>query len=280
MIKKEELVHFQRKYNLPLSTVEKDYILGLILWGLSTHKILSNDWVFKGGTCLKKCYFGDYRFSEDLDYTLTPGASVEVEVIRKHLAEAFALTQDNFGLMITATDIELRPFPDKQGMFIQVKVPYQGSILSSGSLPKIKLDLSKEEIIVDKPSYQELIHPYSDQEEVKTKIRCYSIYELFAEKLRAFVERTRPRDLYDIVHLHEYFQSENLDKNRLIHIAQEKFKHKDFLFPEAFINLNERAIETAKADWVHMLGHQLYPLESIDVYIGKYKEIREWLKVV
>jgi predicted nucleotidyltransferase component of viral defense system len=55
----------------------------------------------------------------------------------------------------------------------------------SGSLLKIKMDLSKEEIIVGNPSYQALIHPYSDQEKVKTKIRCYSIYELFAEKLRA-----------------------------------------------------------------------------------------------
>ncbi len=26
--------------------------------------------VFKGGTALKRCYFGDYRFSEDLDFTL------------------------------------------------------------------------------------------------------------------------------------------------------------------------------------------------------------------
>lgn len=25
---------------------------------------------FKGGTAMKRCYFGDYRFAEDLDFTL------------------------------------------------------------------------------------------------------------------------------------------------------------------------------------------------------------------
>ncbi len=30
-------------------------------------------WVFKGGTCLKKCYIETYRFSEDLDFTVLPG---------------------------------------------------------------------------------------------------------------------------------------------------------------------------------------------------------------
>ena len=32
---------------------------------------------FKGGTCLRKCYFGDYRFSEDLDFTATARLSPE-----------------------------------------------------------------------------------------------------------------------------------------------------------------------------------------------------------
>jgi predicted nucleotidyltransferase component of viral defense system len=50
--------------------VEKDYVLGWILWGIYGKESLSNNWVFKGGTCLKKCFFETYRFSEDLDFTL------------------------------------------------------------------------------------------------------------------------------------------------------------------------------------------------------------------
>jgi Nucleotidyl transferase AbiEii toxin, Type IV TA system len=50
--------------------VEKDYVLGWILAGIYGHEELAESWVFKGGTCLKKCYFETYRFSEDLDFTL------------------------------------------------------------------------------------------------------------------------------------------------------------------------------------------------------------------
>lgn len=34
------------------------------------NEILYNSLAFKGGTVLKKVYFEDYRFSEDLDFTL------------------------------------------------------------------------------------------------------------------------------------------------------------------------------------------------------------------
>ena len=39
-------------------------------WRASAPEALRESWLFKGGTCLKKC-FETYRFSEDLDFTLT-----------------------------------------------------------------------------------------------------------------------------------------------------------------------------------------------------------------
>ncbi|WP_245535939.1 nucleotidyl transferase AbiEii/AbiGii toxin family protein [Psychroflexus torquis] len=45
-------------------------MLSWILQGVSEHSTLSKAIVFKGGTVLKKVYFEDYRFSEDLDFTL------------------------------------------------------------------------------------------------------------------------------------------------------------------------------------------------------------------
>ena len=51
----------------PLLLIEKDYYLTVILSGIHT---LSNDLVFKGGTCLNKVYYSYYRLSEDLDFTL------------------------------------------------------------------------------------------------------------------------------------------------------------------------------------------------------------------
>jgi predicted nucleotidyltransferase component of viral defense system len=49
--------------------LEKDLILHQVLTDLSRNEYFSNNFVFKGGTCLTKCYLGYYRFSEDIDFT-------------------------------------------------------------------------------------------------------------------------------------------------------------------------------------------------------------------
>src|SRR3970040_2314042 len=51
------------------SVLERDYCLAWFLVGLS-RSALREVLVFKGGTALKRCYLEDYRFSEDLDFTL------------------------------------------------------------------------------------------------------------------------------------------------------------------------------------------------------------------
>jgi predicted nucleotidyltransferase component of viral defense system len=62
---------FVREFGLAAQVVEKDYVLGWVLAGIFNHPVIGSSWVFKGGTCLKKCFFETYRFSEDLDFTLS-----------------------------------------------------------------------------------------------------------------------------------------------------------------------------------------------------------------
>ena len=70
VIEKQEISELARELSLDLHVVEKDYVLGWLLAGIAANTDLSENWVFKGGTCLKKCYFETYRFSEDLDFSL------------------------------------------------------------------------------------------------------------------------------------------------------------------------------------------------------------------
>lgn len=70
MITRQEIMDVSREFGLGAHIIEKDYVLGWLLDEISRHNIISKDWIFKGGTCLKKCYFETYRFSEDLDFTL------------------------------------------------------------------------------------------------------------------------------------------------------------------------------------------------------------------
>jgi len=49
--------------------LERDYCLAWLLCAF-VQSDLQPVLAFKGGTALKRCYFADYRFSEDLDFTL------------------------------------------------------------------------------------------------------------------------------------------------------------------------------------------------------------------
>ena len=46
------------------------------------HEDLAESWVFKGGTCLKKCFFETYRFSEDLDFTLIKPEHIDADFLK------------------------------------------------------------------------------------------------------------------------------------------------------------------------------------------------------
>lgn len=76
MIPKREILDISSTVGLNPHVVEKDYALGWALAGIFNHRELTETWVFKGGTCLKKCYFETYRFSEDLDFTLRDEAHI------------------------------------------------------------------------------------------------------------------------------------------------------------------------------------------------------------
>ena len=80
MIPKAQLLALSKHYGLLPTTVQKDYVIGWLLQSISRHPVLSQ-WLFKGGTCLKKCYFETYRFSEDLDFTVPSTHTINVELI-------------------------------------------------------------------------------------------------------------------------------------------------------------------------------------------------------
>jgi len=70
MILQSEIFKKAESTGVPPSTIDNDWVLGHFLGKLFNQNWAKDNWVFKGGTCLKKCYFDGYRFSEDLDFTL------------------------------------------------------------------------------------------------------------------------------------------------------------------------------------------------------------------
>ena len=70
-------------------------------------------WIFKGGTCLKKCYFDTYRFSEDLDFTL-PGDS-SLKSTHDGLRTVGAWVSNTTGIEVPEDGIEVEESFNKLG---------------------------------------------------------------------------------------------------------------------------------------------------------------------
>lgn len=201
MITKQDILDRATEWQLRPDIVEKDYVLGWLLVGLASYTETHAHWVFKGGTCIKKCYFETYRFSEDLDFSLLPDAPYTADTIRAGLEAATRLAGELSGIDFPRNLIEVRPRQDKQGKpTFQGRISYRGP-LGIPSLPRVLLDLTLYEDVLDQPTPRPPFHPYPDDLPGDAAILAYSLDELLAEKTRALYERTRPRDLYDVVFL-------------------------------------------------------------------------------
>jgi predicted nucleotidyltransferase component of viral defense system len=74
MITTAELHRVAEQEGLRFDQIEKDYVIVWLLSGLAHSGATDvGGWVFKGGTCLRHCYYEGYRFSEDIDFSCRPG---------------------------------------------------------------------------------------------------------------------------------------------------------------------------------------------------------------
>lgn len=88
MIKPGEIQTLANRQKVKAAQVEKDYIITWVLLAIARHHYLKEMLLFKGGTALKKGYFPEYRFSEDLDFTFAGGAFLPGQLI-KSFEDAF-----------------------------------------------------------------------------------------------------------------------------------------------------------------------------------------------
>ncbi|MCB1119742.1 MAG: nucleotidyl transferase AbiEii/AbiGii toxin family protein, partial [Chlamydiia bacterium] len=105
MIGKPEILGMATEASLLPNVVEKDYVLGWILAGISANKVLRESWVFKGGTCLKKCHFETFRFSEDLDFTLRDASQLDESFLKSTFIEVTEWIYERSGIEFPAEQL-------------------------------------------------------------------------------------------------------------------------------------------------------------------------------
>ncbi len=276
MISKDEILAFADETGLTPNVVEKDYVLGWLLAAINTNPVLSQSWIFKGGTCLKKCYFETYRFSEDLDFTLRDQTHINEVILQEQFTSVAEWLYEETGIDIPSGrlvfDIYANP---RNHQSCQGRVYYR-SFFSKGkhSLPKIKLDLTADEVLVMPSSRRRVFHPYSDAPQDGIFIDSYDYPEVFGEKVRALGERGRPRDLYDVINL---FRNDNLPAPAVLqNILSQKCDYKGISIPD--LDGMETYRDEMAQNWEPMLAHQLPRLPDLDTYWNSLPGFFRWLE--
>jgi TonB family protein len=120
-----------------------------------------------------------------------------------------------------------------------------------------------------------IFHPYSDAPEGGITVLSYVYEEAFGEKVRALAERTRPRDLYDVVNLYRNVEARPAAAV-LMDVLRQKCDFKGIPVPRAGdLDRYRRDLEGA---WGHMLGHQLPALPPVDAFWDVLPDFFAWLE--
>jgi len=190
--------------------IDLDYVLGCYLCFLCNQSTVQKKWLFKGGTALRKCYFEEYRFSEDLDFTVL--GIISVENIRNILHSANIEMQDTTGIRTDERETVVDVIEDDYGKeSYEARIYYFGPWDYGGSPRSIRIHTNRDESLAFPANRLSIFHQYSDREELPAAtIQVYSLEEMMAEKLRAFSGQRKqaiPHDIFDLYHLSRNVES-------------------------------------------------------------------------
>ena len=209
--------------------IEKDLILHQVLFDLSKNKFFRDNFVFKGGTCLAKCYLDYFRFSEDIDFTWKDQSVFEgksQKEVRRYLSPVIDRIGAIFEDIAKAHELDFRCLKDDKN-YVELtggdktctfKVWYQSEVLGRRVFLKVQMNFVEKicypiraaelkSLIAENP--EELIFLYPEYEVYTKKItfNVYDCHEILAEKIRAILTRqgTKARDYLDAYLIEQQF---------------------------------------------------------------------------
>jgi len=250
---------------IPEAVLERDYCLAWFLIGLSQSK-LRDLLIFKGGTALKRCHFAEYRFSEDLDFTLQRRA--EFAEIREGLEEVYELVAQASGIRFAFEREDRQAHVNSYTFYLR----YQGPLPTPNT---VKVDITISEVLHFPVEQLPVLRAYPEFEVIPEDqpIGVYSLKEIATEKVVALQDRARnePRDLYDLWFLTTRAGIELGDLTGAI-AEKLRFREKEIAGLEDRIFAKEARLRTL---WNSRLGHQMEALPQFDeVFRAVRRELR------
>jgi len=275
----------RKRLGIPWEVLERDYLLSWILAGIGQVDTLRGTLVFKGGTALKKCYFGDYRFSEDLDFSGLAGVPIgdAMEQAVGEACEAATKLLDEYAPVEIVCEryTEKEPHPGGQEAFIiRARFPWHRRPQT-----RVMIETAVDEKILKPAQERKVIHEYG--EPLDAKVKVYALEEIIAEKLRAILQhvkvldergwsRSRARDYYDLWRVLGAYKDQ-MDFSGFEPFLREKCAVRDVAFksPEDFFQ--ETMLAYVERTWESWLGPLVPDLPSYKAVIG---ELRPWISAL
>lgn len=262
------------KLGIPWEVLERDYLLSWVLAAMAQSPSLYNRVIFKGGTALKKCYFGDYRFSEDLDFSALASAPTgqSLETAMKEVCAHAVKLLDAYAPVeiVCERHLEKDPHPGRQEAFdLRAQFPWHRRPTTH-----VMVEISMDEKILTPHVPRAIIHGY--EEPLDAKIATYSLEEIVAEKLRAILQhaqslerrgwvRSRARDYYDLWRILDAYRDQ-LNTAGFAAFLGEKcaakqvsFSGPGSFFPETMLS----TVEKTWQDWLGILVPHLPPYHTV-----------------
>lgn len=205
MISKNEIDEKAKVFEIHPSNVERDYVFGWMLFGIFSISNLKDIIFLKGGNALRKGYFANTRFSSDLDFGIPH--DIDQAVLLEEINKVCDFIQEKSGVVFVKNDNKLEEkFTASEAPIPNLKV-YEARIYFKdfyGKQDHIRIKISMDITRFDKTILPlqdvDLIHPYSDSDEVICKIRCMKLEEIIATKLKCLLQRQHAPDLFDYVY--------------------------------------------------------------------------------
>lgn len=273
------LEEYRATTSFPWEEIERDYALSVILGCIASIPELQKTLIFKGGTALKKCYFGAYRFSQDLDFSATEGVPEAlfqyVEEVCKRATERLQNRGEN-AHFCCARYTEKAPHPEKQQAFtVKVRLPWHRDWGT-----RIMLEVTMQEPILAEPQTLPILASYG--EVFEAPIRVYSLEEIMAEKIRAILQlekklhergwgRSRVRDYYDLWRILNEFGS-HLDLTVIKSLVEQKCLLKGIVWAGVESLFSDRLMSLLARDWRTWLKSVVFETPERENVIRELKE--------
>lgn len=246
---------------VPESVIERDYCLSWFLFGLAQLDF-KDKIIFKGGTALRRCYYKDYRFSEDLDFSLTN--EFPQDLILSEFSKIFTWVKDESGIAFE----HVRQDPPSENTYT-FYISYVGPL--PGAAKEVKVDVTFKENILTPIEEKNIIRTYEEYTDFlsEPKIFVYSLEEVAIEKTCALfsANRNEPRDLYDMYCL---ITEKNLDISHLRTEIEQKMKFKGAPFEQRQGEFEKKEPRLRKT-WETRLSKQMTSLPEYDEVFREVK---------